>query len=78
MDESERLHRRMDGRMKKERQRTFGAIWGWPLVLGTLTSVGLVSALFSDGGFGDLLAGVCLAAPVLACLWYGWLRRGSG
>ncbi len=25
------------------------AIWGWPLVLGILTAVGLVAALFSDG-----------------------------
>ena len=64
--------------MKKDRQRTFAAIWVWPLALGTLTSVGLVAALFSDGGFGDLLAGICLAVPVIACLWCGWLKRGSG
>ena len=53
------------------------------MVLGLLTATGLVSALFSDGGLGDLLAGLCLWAPALACLWapalaclwYGWLRR---
>ena len=51
------------------------ASWAWPVVLGLLTATGLVSALFSDGGLGDLLAGLCLWAPALACLWYGWLRR---
>ena len=53
----------------------FSAIWGWPITLGMLTGIGLVSALFSDGGFGDILAAACLAIPVLVCLWYGWLRR---
>lgn len=54
------------------------AIWGWPIVLGVLTTIGLVSALFSDGGFGDLLAGVCLAVPVVVGVWYGWMRRRAG
>lgn len=51
------------------------AIWAWPVLLGLLTAVGLIAALFSDGGAGDLLAGLCLWAPALACLWHGWLRR---
>jgi len=51
------------------------AIWGWPAILGVLTSIGLVSALFSDGGLGDQVAGVCLAAPVAVAIWFGWLRR---
>jgi hypothetical protein len=51
------------------------AIWTWPIVLGLLTTVGLVGALFSDGGWGDLLAGLCLWAPAVAGLWHGWLRR---
>jgi len=51
------------------------AIWGRPIALGVLTSVGLVAALFSDGGLGDQIAGACLWAPALVGLWYGWLRR---
>ncbi len=53
----------------------FAGMWGWPIVLGVLTTVGLVSALFSDGGFGDILAAVCLTVPVVVCVWYGWLRK---
>lgn len=49
-------------------------IWGWPVVLGVVTGIGLVSALFSDGGFGDVLAGICLGVPVTVGLWFGWLR----
>jgi len=51
------------------------AMWGWPIVLGVLTAVGLVSALFSDGGAGDFVAWVTLGIPVAVCIWYGWLRR---
>jgi type II secretory pathway component PulF len=56
--------------------RSVLSLWGWPLVLGILTAIGLVSALFSDGGFGDTLAGICLAIPVVLGIWHGWLRRG--
>ena len=62
--------------MSGERQLGFIAMWGWPIVLGLLTTVALISALFSDGGLGDMLAGVCLAVPAAVGLWYGCLRRG--
>lgn len=61
--------------MSGDRPLGFTAVWGWPIVLGLLTSGGLISALFSDGGFGDMLAGVCLAVPAAVGLWCGWLRR---
>lgn len=61
--------------MSKDVQLGFTAIWGWPIMLGVLTTAGLVSALFSDGGWGDMLAGVCLAIPAAVGLWCGWLRR---
>jgi hypothetical protein len=61
--------------MNGTRHRGFFSTWGWPIALGLLTAIGLVSALFSDGGFGDMLAGVCLGIPAVAGLWYGWLRR---
>lgn len=51
------------------------AIWGWPTALGAVTALGLTSALFSDGGFGDGLAAVCLSLPVMVGLWFGWLCR---
>lgn len=62
--------------MSRARESRFLATWGWPIALGLLTAIGLVSALFSDGGFGDLLAGVCLGIPTVAGIWHGWLRRG--
>lgn len=52
----------------------FWRLWGWPIVLGLLTIVGLVSALFSDGGFGDALAWVALGIPLAVGIWYGWFR----
>ena len=61
--------------MRGGRQLAAVAIWGWPVTYAVLTGIGLVSALFSDGGVGDLLAAICLAAPVLACLWFGCLRK---
>lgn len=60
--------------MSSRRQLSAAAIWGWPVVHAVLTGIGLVAALFSDGGAGDQLAAVCLAVPALACLWFGWLR----
>ena len=50
-------------------------LWGWPLVLGLLTVVGLISALFSDGGAGDWLAWLTLGVPAAGCLWWSWMRR---
>lgn len=50
-------------------------IWTWPAVLGVLTAIGLMSGLFSEGGFGDVLAAACLTSPVAVGLWFGWFRR---
>lgn len=61
--------------MSPSRRARFLATWGWPIALGLLTGYGLVAALFSDGGLGDWIAGLCLGAPVVAGLWFGWLRR---
>jgi len=62
--------------MSKSHHLSTAAIWGWPMLLGLLTSIGLTAALFSDGGFGDILAGFCLGVPVAVGLWFGWLRPG--
>ena len=53
---------------------SFWRLWGWPIVLGVLTTLGLVSALFSDGGAGDVVAWVALGIPVVAGAWFGWRR----
>jgi hypothetical protein len=36
--------------------------------MGVLTTVGLISALFSDGGAGDMLAWVTLGIPLAVCV----------
>ena len=64
--------------MKQQQQQDpaqFRRLWGWPIVLGLMTAAGLVSALFSDGGPGDVLAWVTLGIPTAICFWYGWGRR---
>lgn len=53
----------------------FWRMWGWPLALGLLTAGGLVSALFSDGGFGDMFSWFALGLPVAVCAWFGWRRQ---
>jgi len=60
--------------MSKVHHLSVRAIWGWPLVLAALTTIGLVAALFSDAGLGDILAGICLGVPVAVGLWFGWLK----
>lgn len=50
-------------------------IWRWPVLIGVLSAIGLVSALFSDGGWGDHVANACLAIPVVVSGWFGWGRR---
>ena len=52
----------------------FWRLWGWPIALGLLTIFGLISALFSDGGLGDVLAWITLGIPVAVGVWYGWCR----
>ncbi len=49
--------------------------WRWPMAIGVLSAIGLVAALFSDGGPGDMLANACLAVPAVVGLWFGWGRR---
>lgn len=50
-------------------------VWRWPVAMALLSGIGLVSGLFSDGGLGDAVAGLCLGVPVAVALWFGWLRR---
>ena len=51
----------------------FLTLWGWPIVFGVLTCIGLVAALLGDGWW-DLVSAVTLGLPVLACGWYSLKR----
>lgn len=46
-------------------------------MLAVLTIIGLTSALFSDGGWGDKLAWVCLAIVSLVSFYYWGLKPGQ-
>lgn len=51
-------------------------IFRWPLLIGVLTTAGLVSGLVSDG-WGDALAALGLFVPV-AVAAASWLRQPPG
>lgn len=51
------------------------SLWRWPVVLGVLTVSGLVSALLSDGGWGDAWSWLALGIPVAVMAWFSWRRR---
>ena len=49
-------------------------VWTAPIVLGVLSTVGLISALLSDSA-GGVLAWLTLGAPVAVVLWYAPRRQ---
>lgn len=54
----------------------FMKLWGMPVLLGLLTTVGLVSALLGDG-IWDTVSAFALGTPVLAALRFslrGWRK----
>ena len=57
-----------------KQKQTVINIWALPSALAIATVVGLVSALFSDGGWGDQLAWLCLGV-VAGVSVYFWLRK---
>jgi len=52
----------------------FMAVWGMPILLGILTTIGLVSALFGDGVW-DAVSALTLGAPVAAGAWFSLRRK---
>ena len=52
----------------------FLRLWGWPIALGLLTVVGLVSALLGDGWW-DAVSAWTLGVPVVVGLWFSLRRR---
>ena len=52
----------------------FMKLWGMPILLGLLTTVGLLSALLGDG-IWDIVSAFALGLPVAVGAWYslrGW------
>ena len=56
------------------KHRRFWPLWGWPIVLGVLTTTGLLTALVSDT-WGDWWSWAALGVPVAGMGWYSWPRR---
>jgi hypothetical protein len=56
-----------------KQQSSFWALWGWPIVIGVLTTTGLLTALVSDT-WGDWWSWVALGIPVAVMGWYSWPR----
>lgn len=51
--------------------------WGWPVLLGLISMVGLVIGLLGDGVY-DIAAGLAVTAPVVAIGWsLARARRGD-
>ncbi|WP_298924476.1 hypothetical protein [uncultured Ramlibacter sp.] len=53
----------------------FRRLWAWPIALGLLTASGLLTALVSDGGAGDIWSWVGLGVPVAVMAWFWWKPR---
>lgn len=51
-------------------------IFRWPLLIGGLTTTGLISGLVSDG-WGDALAALGLFVPAALATWFGLRRQQS-
>lgn len=60
--------------MKKH--NPFWTLWGWPIVMGVLTTTGLLTALVSDT-WGDWWSWVGLGVPVAVMGWYSWPRASA-
>lgn len=52
----------------------FKHLWRWPIALGALTASGLLSALVSDGGWGDAWAALALGVPLAVMGWFGGVK----
>lgn len=50
---------------RQSKRNSLARIWRWPLVLGVLTTFGLVSALLGQGGLWWGLSWIALAIPLV-------------
>ena len=56
--------------MKRWIERLHRSVWGWPVVLALLSSIGLLSALLGDGVW-DWISWMGLGVPALLCVVLG-------
>ena len=54
--------------------RSLLKLWGAPVLLAVLTTVGLLSALLGDGRWNALSA-MALGTPVVVGAWFGLRRK---
>ncbi|MCC2962725.1 hypothetical protein LK540_20035 [Massilia sp. IC2-278] len=52
----------------------FMKLWGVPILLGILTLIGLLSALFGDGVW-DAVSALALGTPVAVGAWFSLRRK---
>lgn len=45
-------------------------IWGAPIALGLISTIGLITALVSNG-IGDVMSWIALATPIAVVFWHG-------
>lgn len=53
---------------------SFKRMWGWPILIGVITGVGLISALLGDD-IWDVLSACALTVPVVVSLWYSFRKH---
>lgn len=56
----------------------FLRIWGWPLLLGMMTTIGLITALVSEQAWASVLSWIGLGLPLVLILRFWPLRRWFG
>jgi hypothetical protein len=56
-----------------KKERSLARIFFWPLLIGVVSTVGLIGALLEDG-LWDALFCALLAVPVLVGATFGWRR----
>lgn len=54
----------------------FWALWGWPIVLGVLSAIGLFCGLWGDGAW-DWVGWIGVGVPTLVGIWFAFRGRGA-
>ena len=60
--------------MTQHRRRFDWHVWLWPIVLGLVSAIGLVTALLGDGVW-DTASWIGLGLPVAVCGWFALRPR---
>lgn len=60
--------------LSTKREQSLGRIFFWPLLIGIVSTIGLVGALLEDG-LWDVLFCALLAVPIAVGAVFSWRRR---